>query len=76
MYIILYYYTHHIICDNYSLVLITYVRALAQVFDKHKKIAKINFSNWCMLLLLVLSSMISLIMSDRIMENKKTGKRL
>lgn len=28
------------------LVLITYVRALAQVFDKHKKIAKITFPIW------------------------------
>ncbi len=28
------------------LVLITYVRALSQVFDKHKKIAKITFPIW------------------------------
>ncbi|MGO4817518.1 DUF420 domain-containing protein [Flavobacterium sp. W22_SRS_FP1] len=28
------------------LVLVTYVRALAQVFDKHKKIAKITFPIW------------------------------
>ena len=28
------------------LVLITYVRALAQVFDKHKKIAKITYPIW------------------------------
>ena len=28
------------------LVLITYVRALAEVFDKHKKIAKITFPIW------------------------------
>lgn len=28
------------------LVLITYVRALAQVFDRHKKIAKITFPLW------------------------------
>ena len=28
------------------LVLITYVRALAQVFDKHKKIARITFPIW------------------------------
>lgn len=28
------------------LVLITYVRALAQIFDKHKKIAKITFPIW------------------------------
>ncbi|AWG20339.1 hypothetical protein FFWV33_01760 [Flavobacterium faecale] len=28
------------------MVLITYVRALAQVFDKHKKIAKITFPIW------------------------------
>ncbi len=28
------------------LVLITYVRALAQVFDRHKKIAKITFPIW------------------------------
>ena len=28
------------------LVLITYVRALAQRFDKHKKIAKITFPIW------------------------------
>ena len=28
------------------LVLITYVRALAQSFDKHKKIAKITFPIW------------------------------
>jgi putative membrane protein len=34
------------------LVLITYVRALAQVFDKHKKIAKSLFQFGCMLLLL------------------------
>ena len=28
------------------LVLITYVRALAKVFDKHKKIAKITYPIW------------------------------
>ncbi len=28
------------------LVMITYVRALAQIFDKHKKIAKITFPIW------------------------------
>jgi putative membrane protein len=28
------------------LVLITYVRALAEKFDKHKKIAKITFPIW------------------------------
>jgi putative membrane protein len=28
------------------LVLITYVRALAKVFDKHKKIARITFPIW------------------------------
>ncbi|WP_367755349.1 DUF420 domain-containing protein [Flavobacterium sp. WC2430] len=40
--------TSHIILSVIiiPLVLVTYVRALAQIFDKHKKIAKITFPIW------------------------------
>jgi uncharacterized membrane protein YozB (DUF420 family) len=60
MYIILYYlHTSSLSVIIIPLVLITYVRALAQVFDKHKKIAKSLFQFGCMLLLLVLCRLFS-----------------
>jgi uncharacterized membrane protein YozB (DUF420 family) len=57
------------------LVLITYVRALAQVFDKHKEIAKITFPIWLYVAVTgVVVYLMILHMSDRIMRNKKLKK--